>query len=215
MKVRNNDIYAAAGEYVPVSFAVYNSDGSPYILPPNNGTSAFLAFTIKSGVYNTIVLEKYVNLQKVIPDYNDYLDYSSGGYNKFTSQKIVELGTDILTLDRAKADVENGDILVYHSKIDGVDVYQHLGHSSEDSDSAAIMPYTFEVHVKLDYYDTYKFAIQNYTYDIILYMGTPADTLTTEDLQKDTLTTFPLGYISLKRKLLGPKLFVVEATNNV
>jgi hypothetical protein len=77
------------------------------------------------------------------------------------------------------------------------------------------MPYLFTVPIQLDYYDTYKFAVQNYKYDIILYMGTANNTLTDSDLREDIFTVFPISNISLKRELLSPKLFIAEATNNV
>lgn len=246
MKVRNNDIYITRGENFYFQIEVYNTDGTPYIIPPTDSVP-IIAFTIKPDTYRDTALEKYINLHEYIPRYNSEYDYFDKGLAKFTSQEIKELGDNTpLTLDIVKADIDDGNILVYHSKIDGIDVYQH-GIKDYDG-NIEVKPYEFVIPINLDYYDTHEFIVQNYTYDVILYIGElskidteeaeSADTESTDTEETDnrvkwdsihhkyihnldkldnTITkdsAFPLNTIALKRELVGPKLFIIEPTNN-
>lgn len=195
---------------------IYLSGGQVNLNPYKSGTTgtdiqkatnfSTCAFTVRSGSYDDIVIEKYMNLEAP-PMYSGYTDYSLGGYHKFTSQDIIETGTTSLDKVTAVNDIKAGKFAVYHSKADGKNIYQTVALQAND---VQVVPYVFNVMLMLNFEDTENLEAKEYVYDVIAYLGR----LSSSNVISSAYKGFPYNKVSWKKELIRPHKFVLEDTNN-
>lgn len=166
-----------------------------------------IAFTVRSGSYDSIVLEKYLNL-KAPPMYGGDSDYAAGGYNKFTTDQIMETNSTSVSDSQVISDVNRGIYRVYHS-VDsyGKSIYQQV---ILLANGYKVVPYVFNVVVVLNFEDTEMLEAKTYIYDVIAYEGITKG----PQVFQSSFKGFPYSSISWKKELIQPHKLVIEDTNN-
>lgn len=167
-----------------------------------------IAFTVRSGSYDSIVLEKYLN-PKAPPMYGGDSDYAAGGYNKFTTDQIMETNSTSVSDSQVISDVNRGIYRVYHS-VDsyGKDIYQQV---ILLANGYKVVPYVFNVVVVLNFEDTEMLEAKTYIYDVIAYEGITKG----PQVFQSSFKGFPYSSVSWKKELIQPHKLVMEDTNNV
>lgn len=166
-----------------------------------------IAFTVRSGSYDSIVLEKYLNL-KAPPMYGGDSDYAAGGYNKFTTDQIMETNATSVSDSQVISDVNRGIYRVYHS-VDsyGKGIYQQV---ILLTNGYKVVPYVFNVIVNINFDDTEMLEAKAYIYDVIAYEGITKG----PQVFQSSFKGFPYSSVSWKKELIQPHKFVIEDTNN-
>lgn len=166
-----------------------------------------IAFTVRSGSYDSIVLEKYLNL-KAPPMYGGDSDYAAGGYNKFTTDEIMETNSTSVSDSQVITDVNRGIYRVYHSLDSyGKDIYQQV---ILLANGYKVIPYVFNVVVILNFEDTEMLEAKTYIYDVIAYEGITKG----PQVFQSSFKGFPYSSVSWKKELIQPHKLVIEDTNN-
>lgn len=165
------------------------------------------AFTVRSGSYDSIVIQKYLNL-KAPPMYAGDSDYALGGYNKFTTDELFETNSTSVSGNQVQQDIKNGIYRVYHSiDSNGNDIYQH---ALILVNGYKVVPYVFNVVILIKFNDTELLEAKEYIYDVINYFGTTKG----PQVFGSDFTSFPYSKVSIKKELISPHKFVLEDTNN-
>lgn len=165
------------------------------------------AFTVRSGSYDSIVIQKYLNL-KAPPMYAGDSDYALGGYNKFTTDELFETNSTSVSDNQVQQDIEKGIYRVYHSvDASGNDIYQH---ALILVNGYKVVPYVFNVVILIRFSDTELLEAKEYIYDVINYFGTTKG----PQVFGSDFTSFPYSKVSIKKELISPHKFVLEDTNN-
>lgn len=162
-----------------------------------------IVFTVRSSLYDSIVLQKIINTHGAITQ-DGATDYIFGGWNKFTSNTIYIENNSLSNLyDKLIEEHENGVIRLGKFK----DNYYHLVRSK--SGSYDIKPYEFSITIPIEHIDTANLEAKGYTYDIIAYKGEA-----NEKLFDDLCNCLGYDKIYWKRELIPPHNFTIGDSNN-
>ena len=179
----------------------YIIDDRQYIIYSDNKLFSLCALTIRAANYDKIVTAKYLNLHSSIMQ-NGKTDYTLYGWNKFTTQDILESDTVENLLIALMEKYKSGIIQVgkvgesyYHLTIDKQLVF-------------ALKPYIFEFSIPLSYEDTCNLEPGEYTYDLIAYQG---EIKGPEIYDSDE---FPLKMVYWKKELIGPHKSIIGDSHN-
>ena len=218
LKVTNNNISFNRGESVALEFNLVRNDGVPYILPKVNDSNfenpidrtdyVTAIFTVRSGQYSDIIIQKVMNLEGKVM-YSGKTDYCPGGFAKFTSQEVKETGSTSVDLITVTNDISAGNYYIYHSKVDGNDIYQ-IGIKDAEG-QISVVPYRFAVILVLDFEDTAHISSAEYVYDLIIYAGKLKDASVLDSSNNE----FPYSEVFWKFEAISPHKFTLEDTNNV
>ena len=212
LRTKNDNIIIARGEDGAFTYTGLRRNGKPFILPvapdldkpvSQRKSYAILAFTVKTGIYEDTVIEKYFDLEDS-PMYDGVTDYTPGGYHKFTSTKVEKY-----VPSQALLDAQNGVFKVY----DDNGTFIHI--ITDKNGEFVPAQYQFKLSIPISHNDTVNLPAKEYVYDLILYTGELSndELLAMEGLK--TNLKFPLKKVLSKTQLIELHTFTLEDSNNV
>ena len=208
LKVADNNISFNKGETVCLELSVYTGDGVPLILPPINNNTGCIALTVKSGISGDIVLVKYLDTTKIQPVYNGQIDYSSNGFNKFSTQEILEFNS-LEEMYAAYGITTSGNFSEIRRKVAhctselGSFYYCYITTKT----GGAMTVYDFTIQIPIFSNETQHLDAKEYTYDICAYLGELKDSLNDSE--------FPFKRVDWKLQIMPPHSLILEDSNNV
>ena len=164
--------------------------------------TSVLALTVRASNYDDIVMTKYLNLcGNTMQD--GKTDYMPFGWNKFTTQDILESDSEI-NLEAAMIEnyLNNGTLQV--GKVDNN--YYHLVVHKDGT--CKLAGYAFDINIAILYEDTKDLEAKEYTYDLIAYQGTIKDVSVFDE------NVFPFKQISWKCELISPHDYTIGDSHN-